>query len=287
MRGSGVPREERRSGPSDADGMDSRARKATIAAVFDRSAPGYAEIGYFPKLGERLAELARLGRGARVLDVACGRGAVLFPAAERIGPEGSVTGIDLSETMARETAAEIERRELSNASVLTMDAESLRFPDSSMDVVTCAFALFFFPHLERALAEIRRVLVPGGQLAVSTWGADDPGWDWLTELRQAYGAVVPLRTKSLDRADDLRAVLEAAGFSRVRVTTEWSEAVYADGAAFWRMLWSTSGRAGLEALEPPELARFTTEVDAGLRARMRPDGLHELLQVHYALAVSD
>ncbi len=281
-----MPREERRSGPPVGDGVDSRALKATIAAVFDRSAQGYAGIGYFPKLGERLAAQAGLGRGARVLDVACGRGAVLFPAAERIGPEGSVTGIDLSETMVRETAAEIERRELSNASVVTMDAESLRLPDSSIDAVTCAFALFFFPHLERALAEIRRVLVPGGQLAVSTWGADDPDWEWLTDLRKAYGATVPLRTKALDRADDLRTVLVAAGFSRVQVVTEETEMVYPDGAAFWRMLWSTSGRAGLEALEPPELARFTTEVDAGFRARMRPDGLHERLQVHYALAVS-
>ncbi|MBI4192001.1 MAG: methyltransferase domain-containing protein [Betaproteobacteria bacterium] len=58
-------------------------------------------------MGERLVELAQLAPGTSVLDVAAGRGAVLFPAAKRVGARGHVIGIDLSSDMVRETAAEI------------------------------------------------------------------------------------------------------------------------------------------------------------------------------------
>lgn len=265
---------------------DPQARKATLAAVFDRSARSYSEIVYFPKFGRRLVELAQLGNGAQVLDVACGRGAVLFPAAERVGPSGQVTGIDISAGMVRETAAEIDRRHLTQARALPMDAESLTFPDASFDVVTCAFALFFFPRLDRALAEFRRVLKPGGRIAVSTWGEDDPRWDWYDDLGKAYDAVISLRTHALDRADDLRAAVHAAGFSRIQMITEAPEEIYPNEDAFWAMIWSTSARAGLERLDPAALARFKAEVDAGLGAMMQPDGLHERQQAHFALATS-
>lgn len=145
-------------------------RKQAVAGIFHRASSTYGQIGpgFFAHFGHRLVVNAGLPLNARVLDVACGRGAVLFPAAEAVGPDGSVIGIDLAEGMVKETTHWAVKRGLSNVAIRQMDAEHLDFPDSSFDSVLCGFALFFFPQLERALAEFRRVLKPGGHIAVST-----------------------------------------------------------------------------------------------------------------------
>src|SRR5262245_58270894 len=148
-------------------------KKDILQGVFTRSASTYERIRYFPIFGEWLVETAKIPEGAKVLDVACGRGAVLFPAAERVGPSGQVIGIDLAEGMARETQTEIQRRGLKQAKARQMDAEHLTFPDSSFDVVLCGFSLQFFPNLHQALSEFRRVLKSGGHIAVTTWASDD------------------------------------------------------------------------------------------------------------------
>ena len=125
--------------------LDSQNKKDTLRGVFTRSASSYERIRYFPVFGEWLVEVAQIPEGAKILDVACGRGAVLFPAAERVGASGHVIGIDLADGMARETGLEIERRELNQAESRQMDAEHLTFPDSSFDFVLCGFSLQFFP----------------------------------------------------------------------------------------------------------------------------------------------
>jgi SAM-dependent methyltransferase len=63
-----------------------------------------------------------------------------------------------------------------------MDAEKLDFPDTTFDAVLCGYAIFFFPNVLQALAEFRRVLKPGGLLAVSTQGTADERWQWWGEL---------------------------------------------------------------------------------------------------------
>src|SRR5579871_4085604 len=106
------------------DDTESSAVKAEIAGLYSRVAPRYSQVGptRFAYVGRRLVEHLGIGEGAQVLDVAAGRGANLFPAAEKTGASGHVTGIDLSEGMVRETSAEIARRGISNAEIRLMDA---------------------------------------------------------------------------------------------------------------------------------------------------------------------
>ena len=102
------------------------ARNDRVAGVFGRAAPTYDRVGPrpFAHVGRRLVELAEVGPEDTVLDVATGRGAVLFPAAERAE---SVVGIDIAEPMIGALAAEIVERWLTNASARVMDAEELEF----------------------------------------------------------------------------------------------------------------------------------------------------------------
>jgi ubiquinone/menaquinone biosynthesis C-methylase UbiE len=264
--------------------FDPQNKKDTLQGVFTRSASSYERIRYFPIFGEWLVETAQIPEGAKVLDVACGRGAVLFPAAERVGPSGHVIGIDLAEGMALETQMEIQRRGLQQAEARQMDAENLTFPDSSFDFVLCGFALQFFPHLEQALSEFRRVLKPGGRIAVTTWGVDDERWDWYADLREAYGAVVKLGSQSLDTPEEIQRWFSRAGFVGLQISTKELDMVFLDEEEWWNMNWSISARAGLEKLSPEDLERFKVEAFEKVQAQKQNDGFHYRLEAFCTVA---
>jgi ubiquinone/menaquinone biosynthesis C-methylase UbiE len=264
---------------------EASARKRALQGVFDRAASTYGGIRYFPLLGQWLVDVARIPGGARVLDVACGQGAVLFPAAQAVGPRGDVIGIDLSEGMVQATSVIIHHRGLTQAKALQMDAEHLEFPDASFDHVLCGFSLQFFPHLERTLSEFQRVLRPEGQVTVTTWGEEDQNWSWFDDLRTAYQAVVKLGSQSLDKREELFARFSLAGFTNVEIITKELDMIYGNEEEWWTMQWSISGRAGLEQLEPKQLKKFKAKVFERMQALRQADGFHDRLQAHCTIAV--
>lgn len=135
----------------------------------------------FQQWGEIVAEAAGIDTGARVLDVACGTGALACAAVHRVGQGGSVVGLDLNDEMlavARRKPAAVEWRQ--------GQAEALPFPDASFDAVVSQFGFMFFADQRTALCEMMRVLRPGGRLAVAVCDALDhsPGYAVLSELLQ-------------------------------------------------------------------------------------------------------
>jgi ubiquinone/menaquinone biosynthesis C-methylase UbiE len=195
--------------------------KEWLAGVFDRAAPTYDEVAgaYHDHFGTRLVELAGVAAGDAVLDVACGRGAVLVPAAAKVGPSGRAVGVDLSAEMVRRARARVDAAGVA-AELHVMDAENLDVRDGSFSVVLCGFGIFFLPDPEHALAGFRRSLAAGGTVGLSTWGAEDERWSWEDDL--LADVVVERRAVSrpFDRAADLDELLRGAGFDDVVVETE-------------------------------------------------------------------
>lgn len=279
---------------SDRGQADLEQMKERIAAIFNRAAPTYDRVGprFISDLGRRLVELAQIASEANVLDVATGKGAVLLPAAEVVGPRGKVIGVDLSEAMVDQAAGEIDSRGLRNAEVRQMDAEHLQFPDASFDHVLCGFSMNFFPRPHRFLSESHRVLKPNGRIAVTTPGRGDERWKWYDELLMDYWPPqVPQPewgSGLVAGPDELRAIVGQAGFVDIRVLAEQVEFVYASEQEWWSVLWSTFFRSSLEMLEgmrgPDVLQAFKAAAFAKLQDIRQPGGFPYAAEILFALA---
>jgi len=119
---------------------------------------------------EALIQHARLEPGLRVLDLACGTGDPAIEIARRVGPDGHVTATDLSSGMLDACRNNAEAAAAGNMDLAVADAEQLQFADSSFDRVTSRLGVMYFVDVQRALAEIKRVLAPGGIVALQVWG---------------------------------------------------------------------------------------------------------------------
>lgn len=252
---------------------DGAARKAQTRAVFDRLAADYdvAGPGCFAEFGQRLVDEVGVEPGARVLDVASGRGAVLFPAAERAGPTGSVVGIDLSEAMAQATNEDARRRGI-NAHVRVMDAEQLGFPDGSFDAVLCGFGVMFFLDLGRALGEFRRVLKPAGRIGVSTFQVSQAD-DLIAVLDEFFPAARMSSTWITD-PELLARLLSQAGFTDAGVIAATTEFRYDDLDQYWQNARGTGLRQRLDALDAEQTELVRTTFAQRVRGHQRADGLY-------------
>jgi ubiquinone/menaquinone biosynthesis C-methylase UbiE len=252
---------------NDADSRkaDAKIRFNAAAADFD-SGPG--AFGHF---GRRLVDVAAIATGSRVLDVASGRGAVLFPAAEKAGASGDAVGIDLAEEMVRAANDEAARLGV-RARVVAMDAEHLDFPDEIFDHVLCGFGIMFFPNQQRALGEFRRVLKSGGRVALSTWHVNPV--QELEAVVAAAGLMPPRSSGWITEPDDLVRLLIAASFVDVRVDMDTHMFRYANADEYWRQARGTGFRRTLDALDAAQSQRMR----AALAERMQPyrqsDGFH-------------
>ena len=141
-------------------------------AAYDAAADRYddAALGFWARSGERTIERLGLQPGMTVLDMACGSGASTLPAARRVGPTGKVIGIDLSERMLAMGRDKARRAGLSQIEFRSGDMTRAEFPDGSFDAVVCVFGVSFAPDMEALVAELWRMVKPGGRLAITTWG---------------------------------------------------------------------------------------------------------------------
>jgi SAM-dependent methyltransferase len=150
------------------------------------------------------------GAGDRVLDVAAGTGNVAVRAAAR---GAQVTACDIAPRMVQ------LGRERTGPGVLWIEAdvEDLPLPDATVDIALSAFGVIFAPRPEVALAQLRRVLVPGGQLGLTAWAADG----WIAERARIVREFVPPDPAAPDALSwgdpDVLERRLATGFADVRI----------------------------------------------------------------------
>jgi len=257
--------------------------KNRVAGIFSRSAPTYGKFGshYFNIFAERLLSHMKGFPGATILDVATGCGAILKRVLPMIGQKGKAVGIDISPKMIETLQKEIRKP---NVSLFCMDAEQLSFADNTFDIIYCGFALFFFPDPKKALREFKRVLKPGGKIAVSTWGKMSIHKQAVHERFLAMDIDPTIIAFPMPSIQELNALFTETGFSEVRVVHDRLEHLYANFDQWWNGLWGHGMRTGLEQLNEEQLASLKAELYEELKGEYRPDGFHENLEVFYTLA---
>jgi ubiquinone/menaquinone biosynthesis C-methylase UbiE len=180
---------------------------------FDRWAARYESDGVSRRLAAlqqaALAELA-LEPGDRLLDVGCGTGAAVRAAA---ATTQRAVGVDLSAAMiarGRGLAAAI-----ANVELLEADAEALPFGDGSFTAVLCTTSLHHYPHGERAVAEMARVLASGGRAVIADAVTDR----WMVRIADRVLRRLQRSHAGLRRSGEIEALLADAGLARPR--TSW------------------------------------------------------------------
>ncbi len=264
--------------------------KQKIEQIFDEAAISYDRVGpsIFTLFGRSLVEKIPLLPGAHVLDIATGTGAVLLPAAQRVGSRGHVTGIDLSGGILKEAERAVKANNLTNVELLKMDAELLEFADQSFDAVTCAFAIFLFPNMEAALREMFRVCKPGGCVAVTNYNKVpppfDPGRPILIQQLIAYGVGVRAPQPLAYTPQEVESLLSRSGFHSIETHSETNDIIYESAEDWWAFQLTLLPRTAIMSMNEETWARFKDEYFCKLRPMYRHDGLHLPLAIIYTLA---
>jgi len=201
--------------------------KAKAAATYDAAADHFDDepLSFWEQIGRRTVAKLRCPAGARVLDVGCGTGASALPAAQAVGPQGSVLGIDLASRLLERARRKATARGLTNVEFRLADMTTLGYPDGHFDAVVSVFSIFFVPDMEGLIRELWRMVRPGGKLAVTTWGPRifEPAYSrWLAAIKQErpdlHSAFNPW-----DRITDVESVKQLllnGGVTDVEVTGE-------------------------------------------------------------------
>ncbi|GAB4529239.1 MAG: hypothetical protein OHK0046_48980 [Anaerolineae bacterium] len=259
--------------------------KQDVIGMFHRAASLYDQVGTkrFTYFAQRLVDVLSIPQGACVLDVACGRGALLLAMAEKVGETGRVIGVDLAPGMVMETKIDIGQRGLRQADVMLMDGDYPAFRAESFDFIVCGFALHFldYPVL---LPKLLHLLKPGGSFAailpdMPSQAADLAPWNWLFSLTKA---VFPpdftpppawIAPRRLNKPDLAHAAFTAAGFTDVQTQNHEVTLYFRDEDDWWDWEWSQGSRFWLEGMTPEGLERFQRESYQHLAAMKTPQGI--------------
>jgi ubiquinone/menaquinone biosynthesis C-methylase UbiE len=248
---------------------------APDAERFDRLAPTYDQtVPFFAEGAGRLVEWAGVKPGQRVLDLGSGRGAVSLALAETAGMDLEIVAGDVSEQM----LSRLRALRLPGVDVKYMDATAIDEPDSSFDLVFCAFVLHFLAGRAQALTEVARVLRTGGALAMSVPGPGmQEGWwakynsiveDFRSQARLGDRMVVPGGSW-----DELAA---AAGLRVVQRETVPIALPLTGPGQHWEWLLAHSHRGLYDALEEAARENFRETVLRSLQEE-HPSAGHDLL----------
>ncbi|WMJ81732.1 class I SAM-dependent methyltransferase [Clostridium sp. MB40-C1] len=262
--------------------------------IWNKVAHNFSKGGpdFWNEFGKRLVELSSIKEGAKILDVAMGRGASLFPAIKKIGKNGYAIGIDISGNMVNETYNDIVKQSINNAEVRKMNALNLKFNDNFFDNVICGFGIGYILPSDIKLTEIIRVLKKNGQVGFSIWGVQEQK-KWLVDITNKYINMNSSNKNSDEKSNiiefntvrDVKKILEESGLKNVKVYQEESDIIYKSKEEWWTEMNSNEVRMAFDEIEKlgsDKLKEYKKEIFNILEIYKKEDGFHLNMPVIYA-----
>ncbi len=210
---------------------------------------------FWDRFGRNTINRLDLKPGLRVLDVCCGSGASALPAAEQVGADGQVIGIDLAENLLNLARSKASNQGLTNVEFQLGDMLATGFADSSFDAVVCVFGIFFVPDMPTAVRELWRVLRPGGKLAITTWGQDffEPAnavfWSVVRDVRPELYKGFSAWDRITEPAT-LMAMLNEGGIPEASIIAERGTHPIASPEDWWTMVLGSGYRGTIDQMLP-------------------------------------
>jgi SAM-dependent methyltransferase len=236
---------------------------------------------WYGEVTRQMLDLALIQPGQRILDIAAGAGEPAVSAAKRVGPGGYVLATDISEGIV-ELALQVAReRGFKQIETRAMDGEKLDLPDASFDAVLCRLGLMYMPHPQAALREWRRVLRPGGRVAVVVFSTlDRNGWGAVPAsiIRRRAQLPPPVPGQpgpfSLGAPGVLDDAFRQAGFANPEVRTVPVPLRMGSSAEYVRVAREAFGgfNAMMAHLSPQERESVWNEVEGSMRSFESPGG---------------
>lgn len=251
--------------------VDASGHTEKMANLFDKLSDSYDEVGvdFFAPIAATLLASMPPAEGERWLDVGCGRGAVLLPAAQVIGSHGLAVGIDISSGMIEHARRLALHAGLRNVECEVDDALSPATVKGPFDTISSSLVLFFLADPLTALRNWRPLLKPGGRIGVTTFGQNDPRWAQVDEVFEPHlpPEMKDARTsgKAGPFASDagVEALLREAGFRDVRTQSTSINVRFSDPQHWYDFTWSVGQRMMWLAI--PEHLRADVRQDAEAR----------------------
>jgi ubiquinone/menaquinone biosynthesis C-methylase UbiE len=234
---------------------------------FDDGAGYERMMGKWSRLaGEVFLDWLKPPSGLRWIDVGCGNGAFTELLAERCAP-AEIQGIDPSEAQLTFARA---RHSAGIAHFRQGDAMALPFADNSFDAAVMALVIFFVPAPAAGVAEMARVVRPGGQVVSYAWDFENGGFPnepLLAEMRAMGLPAIRPPSAAASRTENLRALWIGAGLDRVETREIIVQRTFADFDDFWgAALLGASIKAAVATMTPQQIEQLKEKVRAQLGA---------------------
>jgi ubiquinone/menaquinone biosynthesis C-methylase UbiE len=241
--------------------------KAKAAATYNAAADHFDDetLGFWDRIGRRTVARLAVPSGAKVLDVGCGTGSSALPAAEAVGPDGSVVGVDLSDRLLERARTKASGRGLMNVDFIEADMSALGYPDYEFDAIISVFSIFFVPDMEGLVRELWRMVRPGGRMAITTWGRRmfEPAYSrWMDAVERERPDLYS-KFNPWDRITSVGAVsklLHDGGVSDPQVVSESGSQLLRSAADWWTIALGSGLRWTIEQMGPTVSARVRTDV---------------------------
>lgn len=260
--------------------VDASGHTEKMANLFDKLSDTYDEVGvdFFQPIAATLLAAMPPQEGERWLDIGCGRGAVLLPVAQAIGPHGLAVGIDISGGMIEHARRLALHASLRNVECEVDDAQSPATVHGPFDTISSSLVLFFLADPLGALRNWLPLLKPEGRIGVTTFGVVDSRWEEVDTVFQPHlpPQMRDARTSGKEgpfaNHEGVEFLFQEAGFTNVRTELATINVRFNDAQHWYDFTWSVGQRMMWLAIPEHLRADVRRDAEARLAKFANPDG---------------